>query len=99
MKNSIFLNRAPHLEPSELTAFSGNKLDRDSEHRDETSLEKALKLEGTHILAFSGTQLVLKHDGQVLDPFAPARQRRSPERLAEIRGVMEGWLRAQGVSV
>lgn len=72
MKNSIFLNRAPHLEPSELTAFSGNKLDRDSEHRDETSLEKALKVEGTHILAFSGTQLVLKHDGQVLDPlFAP----------------------------
>ncbi|MBC2771250.1 NAD(+) diphosphatase [Rhizobium sp. AQ_MP] len=72
MKNSIFLNRAPHLEPSELTAFSGNKLDRDSEHRDESSLEKALKVEGTHILAFSGTQLVLKHDGQVLDPlFAP----------------------------
>lgn len=72
MKNSIFLNRAPHLEPSELTAFSGNRLDRDSEHRDETSLEKALKVEGTHILAFSGTQLVLKHDGQVLDPlFAP----------------------------
>lgn len=72
MKNSIFLNRAPHLEPSELTAFSGNMLDRDSEHRDETSLETALKVEGTHILAFSGTQLVLKHDGQVLDPlFAP----------------------------
>jgi len=72
MKNSIFLNRAPHLEPSELTAFSGNKLDRDSEHRDETTLETALKVEGTHILAFSGTQLVLKHDSQVLDPlFAP----------------------------
>ncbi|MFN3718198.1 MAG: NAD(+) diphosphatase [Rhizobium rhizophilum] len=72
MKNSIFLNRAPHLEPSELTAFSGNMLDRDSEHRDETSLETALKVEGTHILAFSGTQLVLKHDGHVLDPlFAP----------------------------
>jgi NAD+ diphosphatase len=72
MKNSIFLNRAPHLEPSELTAFSGNMLDRDSEHRDETSLETALKVEGMHILAFSGTQLVLKHDGQVLDPlFAP----------------------------
>ena len=73
MKNSIFLNRAPHLEPSELTAFSGNKLDRDSEHRDETSLETALKVEGTHILAFSGTQLVLKHDGQVLDPADEAR--------------------------
>ncbi|MGL3608751.1 NAD(+) diphosphatase [Rhizobium sp. G187] len=72
MKNSIFLNHAPHLEPSELTAFSGNRLDRDSEHRDETSLVNALKVEGTHILAFSGTQLVLKHDGQVLDPlFAP----------------------------
>ena len=49
MKNSIFLNRAPHLEPSELTAFSGNKPDRDSEHRDETTLETALKVEGTAI--------------------------------------------------
>jgi NAD+ diphosphatase len=72
MRNSIFSSRAPHLEPSELTAFSGNRLNRDSEHRDETSLASALKVEGTHILAFSGTQLVLKHDGQILDPlFAP----------------------------
>ncbi|THV24112.1 NAD(+) diphosphatase [Peteryoungia ipomoeae] len=72
MKNSIFFRRAPHLEPSELTAFSRNVLARDSEHRDETSLETALKVEGTHCLAFSGTQLVLKHDGSVLDPlFAP----------------------------
>lgn len=72
MRNSIFASRAPHLEPSELTAFAGNRLNRDSEHRDETSLAKALTIEGTHILAFSGTQLVLKHDGQILDPlFAP----------------------------
>jgi NAD+ diphosphatase len=72
MRNSIFASRAPHLEPSELTAFAGNRLSRDSEHRDETSLATALTVEGTHILAFSGTQLVLKHDGQILDPlFAP----------------------------
>jgi NAD+ diphosphatase len=72
MRNSIFASRAPHLEPSELTAFAGNRLNRDSEHRDETSLANALTVEGTHILAFSGTQLVLKHDGQILDPlFAP----------------------------
>ncbi|MGX5667632.1 NAD(+) diphosphatase [Rhizobium daejeonense] len=72
MKNSIFLSRAPHLEPSELTAFSKNALDRRAEHRDETSLSVALAVEGAHILAFSDAQLVLKHDGQVLDPlFAP----------------------------
>ncbi|MBC7311533.1 MAG: NAD(+) diphosphatase [Rhizobium sp.] len=72
MKKSIFDFDGPHPEPSDLTAFSRNALARDSEHRDETSLEKALAVEGTHILAFCDAKLVLKHDGQVLDPlFAP----------------------------
>lgn len=72
IKTSIFDNSAPHPEPSALTAFSQNGLDRDAEHRDETCLEKAFSVEGAHILAFTGNALVLKHDGQVLDPlFAP----------------------------
>ena len=72
MKKSIFDVAGPHPEPSDLTAFSRNALARDSEHRDETSLQKALAVEGTHILAFCDAKLVLKHDGAVLDPlFAP----------------------------
>jgi NAD+ diphosphatase len=65
---SIFDTDAPHPEPSSLTAFSGNTLDRQSEYRAEDSLQSALAVEGTHILAFTGNRLILKHDGQVLDP-------------------------------
>ncbi|MEZ2130132.1 MULTISPECIES: NAD(+) diphosphatase [unclassified Sinorhizobium] len=65
---SIFASDAPHPEPSSLTAFAANDLNRDSEHRDEQSVEKALAKEGTHIFAFARDRLVLKHDGQVLDP-------------------------------
>lgn len=72
MTVSIFDSNAPHPEPSSLTAFSGNTLDRQSEYRDENCLEKALKVEGTHILAFTGNRLILKHDGQVLDPLFAA---------------------------
>lgn len=72
MTVSIFDSNAPHPEPSSLTAFSGNTLDRQSEYRDEDCLQKALKVEGTHILAFTGNRLILKHDGQVLDPLFAA---------------------------
>lgn len=72
MTSRIFSDTAPPLEASNLTAFAQNKLVRDSEHRDEESLKQALAVEGAHILAFSGGKLILKHDGQVLDPlFAP----------------------------
>lgn len=72
MTLSLFDNDAPHPEPSNLTAFSGNTLDRRSEYRDDDCLEKALKVEGTHILAFTGNRLILKHDGQILDPLFAA---------------------------
>ncbi|MGO7594276.1 NADH pyrophosphatase, partial [Rhizobium leguminosarum] len=68
MSHSLFDSDVPHPEPSNLTAFDANDLNRDSEHRDEQSVEKALAKEGTHIFAFAGDKLVLKHDGQVLDP-------------------------------
>lgn len=68
MKYSIFDTDAPHPEPSSLTAFAANDLERQSEHRDDQSVEKALAVEGAHIFAFSGSRLVLKHDEQVLDP-------------------------------
>ena len=69
---SLFDTDSPHPEPSSLTAFSGNKLDRQSEYREEGCLEKALAVEGAHILAFTGNKLILKHDGQILDPLFAA---------------------------
>jgi NAD+ diphosphatase len=69
---NIFDSDAPHPEPSLLTAFSGNKLDRQVEYRADDCVEKALAAEGAHVLAFTGSRLILKHDGQILDPlFAP----------------------------
>lgn len=68
MSHSLFTTDSPHPEPSNLTAFAENALNRDSEHRDENSVAKALAVDGAHLLAFSGEKLLLKHDGQVLDP-------------------------------
>ncbi|PKA43916.1 NAD(+) diphosphatase [Rhizobium sullae] len=68
MNRSLFDSDVPHPEPSNLTAFAANDLNRDSEHRDEQSVEGALAKDGTHIFAFTKDKLVLKHDGQVLDP-------------------------------
>lgn len=65
---TLFDTDTPHPEASTLTAFSQNALDRQAEKRDEDCVARALAIEGTHILAFSGTRLVLKHDDQVLDP-------------------------------
>ena len=79
MTATLFDTDAPHPEPSELTAFSGNKLDRQAEYRADDCVEKALAVEGTHILAFSGSRLILKHDGQILDPLFSAYE------LAELK--------------
>ena len=68
MSHSLFTSDSPHQEPSSLTAFAENALDRDSEHRDETSVAKALSIDGAHLFAFAGDKLLLKHDGQILDP-------------------------------
>jgi NAD+ diphosphatase len=68
MTYSMFSSDAPHPEASSLNAFSQNRLDRQAEHRDEESVEIALAKDGTHILAYAAERLVLKHDGQVLDP-------------------------------
>ncbi len=72
MTKSLFDSRVPHPEPSTLSAFARNGLSRLAEGRAEDCLETAFAVEGAHILAFAGNRLILKHDGQVLDPlFAP----------------------------
>jgi len=71
-EHSIFNVLAPHPEASSLVAFSGNRLDRQSENRPDDCLEKALKSDGVHLYAFASGKLVLKHEEQLLDPlFAP----------------------------
>jgi NAD+ diphosphatase len=72
MTLSLFDTDAPHEEASRLTAFSGNRLDRDAEHRGDDCIETALRHQGAHVLVFAAGKLVLKHDEQVLDAlFAP----------------------------
>jgi NAD+ diphosphatase len=68
MTISLFDTDAPHGEASRLTAFSGNRLDRDAEHRTDDSLNAALNVDGAHILAFAGNKLVLKPQDGLLDP-------------------------------
>lgn len=68
MTRSIFDRLPPHPEPSRLTAFAANALDRRSEHRADDCIEQALAVDGARLFAFAGGKLVLKHDGQVLDP-------------------------------
>ncbi len=71
-KSPIFGQIHPHPEASSLVAFAGNDLERRSEHREPDCIEKALRVEGAHLLAFAGDRLVLKHEEQLLDPlFAP----------------------------
>jgi NAD+ diphosphatase len=72
MTKDLFETDVPHPDPSSLTAFAGNTLDRRAEYRADDCVEKALAVEGTHILAFAGNRLILKHDGQVLDPLFAA---------------------------
>ncbi|QCI96510.1 NAD(+) diphosphatase [Agrobacterium larrymoorei] len=72
ISKSIFETNSPHPEPSTLTAFAQNGLNRLAEKRDENCVVDALKVEGTHLLAFAGNKLVLKHDDQVLDPLFSA---------------------------
>ncbi len=72
MTNDFFHSDAPHPDPSTLTAFAGNRLDRRAEYRADDCVEKALAVEGTHILAFAAGRLILKHDGQILDPLFAA---------------------------
>ena len=67
-KDTLFDVLQPHPEASSLVAFAGNRLDRQSEHRDDDCVEKALRSEKVHCYAFARGRLVLKHERQVLDP-------------------------------
>jgi NAD+ diphosphatase len=68
MTHSLFDTDAPHGEASRLTAFTGNRLDRDAEHRTEDTLAQALALGGATLLAFSGNRLLLKETEGKFDP-------------------------------
>lgn len=62
-----------------------------------TASHDVIDVDGVRVLFGDGWGLLRASNTQ---PVIVARyEARSPERLAEIRGVMEGWLRAQGVSV
>ncbi|MFD1744534.1 NAD(+) diphosphatase [Rhizobium helianthi] len=74
MTISLFDTQAPHEEPSRLTAFSGNRLNRDTEHRLADALERALSVAGAHRIAISGNRIVLKQKVAGFDPLFAAAE-------------------------
>jgi NAD+ diphosphatase len=76
MSSSIFETNSPHDEPSQLTAFSINTLDRRSEHRNEGELQEALKSDNTRYFAFAQGNALVKNGQTILtlsdiEPFEP----------------------------
>ena len=55
-------------EASALTAFSGNTLIRDSEHRTDDCAQVALRDKRAKAFVFCGGKLVLKHENTAVDP-------------------------------
>ena len=66
MSLSIFETSAPHDEPSQLTAFAINTLDRRSEHRTEGELQEALGKSDTRFFAFSKGNALVKQGRSLL---------------------------------
>ena len=66
---SMFFKAGPHEDPSALTAFAGCRIIRDSEHRDEETLEKAAAEPNARFFGFAGGKGIVKHERQVLDPY------------------------------
>ncbi len=59
----------PRHEPSSLTGFSGNRIDRQSEKRDDESAARALRQPQARVLLLTdGGRMLLKHDGAGFDP-------------------------------
>ena len=66
MLRSDFFSDAPAREPSALTGFSGGRLDRRSEARDEATVAVALAHPERRTYAFSGARLVLRRGEPLL---------------------------------
>ena len=63
---------APHHDASSETGFSGNRLQRRSEKRNDVSARDALRNDRAHLYLFLDNRVLLKHDEEVFDPlFAP----------------------------
>lgn len=62
MPSSLFDTDAPHGEASRLVAFSHNTLDRQSEHRSEEELPRAMSEEATRYFAITGDRLIMRVD-------------------------------------
>ena len=70
-------------EASALTAFSGNRLIRESEHRADDCAQVALKDRRARIFAFCAGKLVLKHENTAVDPLF------SPYELSDLEPALE----------
>ncbi len=63
MTFSLFDHNAPHGEASSLVAFANNRLDRKSEHREETAMAQAMDDPAARYFAITDGRLAMRIDG------------------------------------
>jgi NAD+ diphosphatase len=63
---------APEREPSQFVGFAGNRIERQSEHRSDDCVEKAVAEPAARLLVLREGRLLLKHDGAAFDPWFAA---------------------------
>ncbi|KQZ82955.1 NADH pyrophosphatase [Mesorhizobium sp. Root157] len=60
---------APEREPSQFVGFSGNRIDRQSEHRDEDSVANAMADPSARLLVLRDGRILLKLKDEAFDPW------------------------------
>jgi NAD+ diphosphatase len=60
---------APEREPSRSLAFAGNRIERQSEHRSEDCVEKALAEPCARLLVVRDGRALIKLHGETFDPW------------------------------
>lgn len=87
---SLFDHDAPHEEASKLVAFAHNRLDRQSEHREETALPQALNDPSARFFAIAAGRLVMRLDGERLEGLLSADEINLLEPDAQ-NAILLGW--------
>ena len=73
-----FFEGLPETEASSLHGFSGNRIDRRSEKRDDGAVAAALADPAARLYLFQGDKAVLRTERAPTRPSRPRRPRRSP---------------------
>jgi NAD+ diphosphatase len=90
MSVSLFEHNAPHGEASRLVAFSTNRLDRRSEHRNESELGEALSDPRTRYFGITQGRLAMRVNGDAPEGLLSAKDLSALQPEHE-NAVLIGW--------